>query len=141
MLILCLSKKYKSIASLLKLIKMGVFKKKSSGGGFFIDLRRFAKKKPEETSAQASSVQPASAVAETTAPFFIGELAGIGATNESSSANAGSNYSGSAFNSSASGLDVHDKIDILTNRMHKLLERIELLELKLNKIERKDSLY
>jgi len=98
----------------------------------------------------SSSSSTTSSSADSTAMGFLGDLAGAaqsGATetNQSSSSypqsSSYSSYNPSGYASSYSSNDVSEQIEMIHQQLYKIIQRLELLELKINKIERKGGYY
>lgn len=98
-----------------------------------------------DSSSTSSSSSTGTASSDSGAFGFLGDLAGAaesGATETPRSLGySESNYGRYNSSSSYSNPDINDKLEMINQQLYKITQRLELLELKLNKIERKPGYY
>lgn len=127
--------------------KMGFFnpfrspfrKKKKRYGDYVIDLGKLKEKGiiQESIEAEAVAITDSPAGTETSTDSsersglgFLGSLAGAG--NESDSGTMASSSTSPRFSREA-----EEKLDMISDRIYKLIERVDLMEHKLNRVEKR----
>ena len=110
-----------------------IFFKKKKSEGYVIDLGKMRErgiiKDTAKATDSASSINSDSSSVSTDSLGFIGSLASAG--NESAS---------SVIATDGAGIkEIEDKISALSGRLYKILDRLDLIEHKLGRIERRNG--